>query len=300
MSRARTLEELNQKIDRILQELQVAGMLDTTEIIKPTELIAKQVEAIARQRATARQLVRVNRDLVGAPGNTLKLPRRTADVSAVDVVEGAAITKSQVGYDTVSITPTKKGTGVEITYEAIEQSFVDLINDEIDSAGYALAKKEDDDIYNVLGGTTRTLAAKVPGVLSYDDVVDAVSRLRADNWDPDTLVIHSEQLGDLLKDTKFINASAYGGREPLLNGEIGRFAGVRVIVTNSVPTNFPATTALVLDSKRAAVHAIKRDITVRRRENPATDSVEIYFTMMYATGRVWADANGPIIKITGA
>ena len=84
-------------------------------------------------------------------------------------------------------------------------------------------------------------------------------------------------MADLLKDTKFINASAYGSREPILNGEIGKFAGLKVFVTTQATDG----KALVFDSKKASMLVIKRDVTVRRRENPDTDSIEIYFTKMY-------------------
>jgi hypothetical protein len=39
--------------------------------------------------------------------------------------------------------------------------------------------------------------------------------------------------------------------------------------------------ALIFDSKRASYLVQKRDVTVKRRENPDTDSLEIYMTVMY-------------------
>jgi len=264
---------------RSLQQL--AGTLTTADLISPTEIIRRQVEEAARAVLVMRNLVRVNRDLVGSPGKSLVVAKR-GTITASAVSEGSDITKVEPAYTAATITPTKVGVGVEITYEAIEAKQFDLINDWIKEAGYAMAKKEDDDILTDFYDTSthsniHTANAATTGVLTYDDVVNMVATIRASKWDPDTLVIHPNQMADLLKDTKFINASAYGGREPLLNGEIGKFAGLRVFVTPQATDG----KALIFDSKRAAILVQKRDITIRRREEPQRDAITLYITAMY-------------------
>ena len=54
--------------------------------------------------------------------------------------------------------------------------------------------------------------------------------------DPFVLVISPEQEGALLKDQQFVHAAQYGSREALLNGEIGKYLGVKVITTTRVPS----------------------------------------------------------------
>jgi len=283
----RSIEELSGEerlayIDRGLQEL--AGTLTIADIagtLYPAQIIARQVEEAARAILVMRNLVRVNRDLVGSPGDTLRVPKR-GTVTAFEIAEGAEITKVEPDYTAVDIKPTKFGLGIAITYEAIQASQFNLINDFITEAGYALAKREDSEILNDFYDTTEhpdilTASAATPGVLSYDDCVAMVGRIRAENWDPDTIVIHPDQLVDLLKDTKFINASAYGGREPLLQGEIGRFAGCQVFVSSQATSG----QALIFDRKRASILVQKRDVTVRRDEKPERDRIELYFTQMY-------------------
>jgi len=266
-------------IDENMRSLQqLAGTITSAVAsLEPTEIIAKQIEEAARAALVAMQVVRVNRDLVGSPARSLIVGKR-GTITASVVSEGSDIPKVNPTYTPYTITPQKYGVGVEITYEAIQSFQFDLINDWLAEAGYAMAKKIDSDILTEIrtASGVGSIDASTSGTLAYDDVVAAVTTVRGQNFNPDTLIINPDQAADLLKDTKFINASAYGSREPILNGEIGRFAGVRVLVT----TQCPSGTALVFDSKRACLVAVKRDLTVRRREEPERDAITIYVTQM--------------------
>lgn len=44
----------------------------------------------------------------------------------------------------------------------------------------------------------------------------------------------------LLGDNRFLDASAYGSNAPIMNGEIGRAVGFRVLVSNNIPAGYPA------------------------------------------------------------
>jgi len=272
---------------RSLQQL--AGTITTSiASLEPTEIIARQVEEAARANLIAMQVCRVNRDLVGSPARSLIVGKR-GTITAGTVAEGSEITLVNPTYSPATITPVKYGVGVEITYDAIEAFQFDLINDWLAEAGYAMAKAIDTDILTEImkpSADKGTVTATTSGVLSYDDVVAAVAKVRGNNWSPDVLIIHPDQAEDLLKDTKFINAQAYGSREPILNGEIGQFAGLKVLVT----TQQTSGSAVVLDSKRAAIVAVKRDLTVRRREEPSRDAITVYVTQMLKSGVVNEDA----------
>ena len=54
--------------------------------------------------------------------------------------------------------------------------------------------------------------------------------------EPIVLFISPEQENVLLKDSQFVNASEYGNNEVVMNGEIGKYIGVKVVVTNNVET----------------------------------------------------------------
>ena len=57
----------------------------------------------------------------------------------------------------------------------------------------------------------------------------------ADDKDPFTAWIAPEQEEAIITDDQFSNASEYGGREGILNGEVGKIYGVKIVVTDNVP-----------------------------------------------------------------
>jgi len=87
----------------------------------------------------------------------------------------------------------------------------------------------------VYGGDATSYASLATGdIITADVIADARAKLRAYNFIPEVVVISSYQEAALMKDSVFVNASEYGGREVILNGEIGKYLGAKVIVTENV------------------------------------------------------------------
>jgi N4-gp56 family major capsid protein len=128
--------------------------------------------------------------------------------------------------------------------------------------------------------------ANTKASLSYEDLVDGAAIIRGNKWNPNFVLINPAQMGDLLKSSKFIDASQYGDREALVNGEIGKISGMKVLVSTQMCDG----TVLILDSKRAAWEALKRPVDMKRWDNPTTDSVELYFFMEYGVAVTDEDA----------
>lgn len=118
------------------------------------------------------------------------------------------------------------------------------------------------------------------GQLSANDILDARASIKANKYNPDVLVIPPNAEADLLKSTSpsFIDASVYGDREPMLNGEIGKFAGLKVLVSQNIPPDV----AILIDTKNAGWFVPKREVEVKKWENPSTDSYEFYVYQEYA------------------
>ena len=279
---------------KTLEELATITTTDISDVLP--KIIIDQVEEAARPKRVARNLVRINRDLVKTKGRSIFVPKR-GTLTASDVSEGSTLTPSKPSsvYETVEIIPKKVGVGVAITQEAIDGVELDVVNDLINEAGEALAQKEDLDIRDKFlapGAAGSTITASTPGVLSYEDIIAARSAVLQNDFNPQILVIHPDQEGDLLKDDRFIDASKFGDREPILNGQIGKIAGLKVLVS----TNMTSGTALVVDPDRAAWMAIKRETDLKRKEEPSTDSVELYFYREYGVEVV---NPGAVAVITG-
>jgi len=316
------------------------------------KIILQEVEEAARARRFGRNLVRINTDLIRTKGRSIVVGRRGVLIAA-SVSEGnspTGIAEGTLAYTSNTISPTKIGTALKITQEAIDGANLDLIRDGITEAGIALADKEDLDIvYELLGRTvfsetvsgtytpstgTMTLSftgsdpilsitsvvatntvstgiyfdaydgkvlmpatsgsidpvvtgfkstrtnyvdAGTKGSLTYLDIVNTAGVIRANKWTPDFMLIHPNQMTDLIKDSRFVDVSKYGSREVILNGELGKISGLKILVS----THMIDGTALIIASKRAAWMAIKRNVDMKRWDNPSTDSVELYFYMEY-------------------
>lgn len=128
----------------------------------------------------------------------------------------------------------------------------------------------------------------------YKSIASGVIKIRGNKWAPKFLVIHPDVLGGLLKSTMFIDASKYGSNEAILNGEIGKISGLKVLVTTQMPNG----AALVIDPSRAAWMAVRRNLDMKRWDNPQTDSIELYFYVEYGMAVTDQDALAVIVNIT--
>lgn len=69
---------------------------------------------------------------------------------------------------------------------------------------------------------------------------ESISSVKKNPWgneetDPFVLIIGPEQKMALLNDSQFLNYNQYGGREPLLTGEIGKVFDVKIVVSQYLP-----------------------------------------------------------------
>jgi len=111
------------------------------------------------------------------------------------------------------------------------------------------------------------------GTVSYPDLLSARTKMLQLKFTPDVAVLAYDQMGDLLMDERFIDTSRYGAREPILNGEIGRAAGWKLM---SFMHTSPGA-VLYIDRSRAAWLIIKRELTMKVKELPEEDSYAHYF-----------------------
>jgi len=282
-----------------MKKLEELADTTTTEVdaVIP-EIWSDEVEAAAQARRVARNFVKVNEDLKNGPGDIVHIPK-TGKINAVALTEGTDITPTALEYSTLDLTPAPVGAGVRVTREAVEEARLDILRDATEQLGEALAQKEDQDILEALAGATGAVlyggaksssAELVLGdVLTTDLIASGVTEVRSDNYNPDVIFIAPEQERALLKDSQFVDASKYGANEVVQNGEIGKYLGMKVIVT----TNLPKVTdgaaghkCLIFDSKHAGAIAIKRDATIDTDYEVLKRSHLLVGTMKYDAGRL--------------
>lgn len=112
-----------------------------------------------------------------------------------------------------------------------------------------------------------TLTHECTGTLKYDDVVDAISKMKLEDETGLFLIINTDQKAQIRKDADF-KASKLG--EILYNGQIGDICGVPVLVSKEVEEN-----TAFLATKEAVTCFVKKEVEVEqdRQKEKRTNTV---------------------------
>lgn len=225
-----------------------------------------------------------------------------------------------------TFSPTYRRNAVRIPKQAVEENKIDVIEFARKQLVEYAAKRVDSLIRNKLEGdvTTGNLAGLLYGgdaadtseitsgdVLTTDMIADGIKKLRSKNYqntddEPFVLFIHPKQEGTLMKSSQFVNASEYGSDEVVLNGEIGKYLGVKVISTSQVKTYTSGTvddtdsatggwgadgaSVYLFKAKRPVGIAWKKEAEIEADEDLDYNEQRIYLSMKFDTGLLQEDA----------
>lgn len=197
-------------------------------------------------------------ETIAGPGiKDLAVPIATSNKSfTASTTEATARTMTEVDNITaVTFTPTPQKYGATISLEVIRTSQVDTIafargqmalamSDQIDTAmSTAISEAATGSIAsNIYGGDATT-----PGSLETGDIFElamiseAKRALGLANWrsspgQPLVLFISPYEEKIMMDSSQFTNAAEYGSNEVVMNGEIGKYLGFKVVVTNNLPS----------------------------------------------------------------
>ena len=174
----------------------------------------------------------------------------TTNVSFTSIsTESTERTLTEVtNLNTVTFTPATSKLGAAISKDVVQTSQVDVIKFVREQIAYDAALKIDTAFATAIAAASSPAAtlyggdATTTGTLTEGDVIttDLVAKaqryLKANGWvsEPDrpfVLFIPSVAEEAFLKDSQFTNAAEYGTNEVVMNGEIGKYIGIRIIVT---------------------------------------------------------------------
>ena len=117
--------------------------------------------------------------------------------------------------------------------------------------------------------TGALVGATTAGTLAYADLVNLWSAVRGENFAPDKIYMHTDQAGDLFKDTDFKDSTLLGEFIDIALGHFGRtILGVDIFVSTQVP----ATEVTMVDSKIGVLYCLRRDSMVTTFELPPNES----------------------------
>ena len=278
----------------------------TPEIVrKPAGLIANLGDA-----------VRSYPQLRGRPGDKVKVPR-LASVEFDSLAEGTAPSEPSIVIDAIEIVLHEYGKLVSITYSVLEDIRPDIVAALEDMFTEAAKLKEDEVILSKLDGITEPAATYYGGgkaseaditdadVFTPDLIAKALGAIMAQGYlvrpGDLTLVIHPKQYQDLLTNTQFTNAAAWGSRDVIVSGRLTQYMGVNILVSTKVPTGTSTagtTTYHAFVFHRDAVAlAYKRDLTLEQERDIAARAIKIMATHRFGVEVVLPKA---VVKIITA
>ncbi|MCU4744501.1 phage major capsid protein [Natronoglomus mannanivorans] len=237
------------------------------------EAVRAEIDKYAQENRVWRQAFR-QIDSTNIDSNTVKVPVQDKARNAGVVDEGGAYPSSGDATRKVPVDHDKYGVEVELTYESIEDALLDVIAlhteenaedlaDALDEAAYAEISDYDstNEVYNNLQDEPIGDAA---GTLGYAEVIDAMTALEGEAFDPDLLVVSAESKGDLMKSEEFTRASQMGD-DVVRDGAFGEVAGVPVFVENG--GNLGAGEAVMFDSSSYGIESKRKELSSLEYEN---------------------------------
>jgi len=255
----------------------------------------------------------------------LAVPIATTNKSFSDNTTETERTYTQLDNVTVvTFTPGDHKYGVTISETVVRTSQVSYIDWAKDQLAYDMALDIDTAMGTAIaaaaspaatlfgGDGTATNDLEAGDILSTDLIAKGTRYLRANGWFPDpaepfVLFISATGWEALVKDSQFSNAAEFGGREVVYNGEIAQYLGVRVILTEQIPSasnwgaggTLAGHTCLLVKAKKAygLAWGLRPRLDMEYKKDEAAHKV--YIDCAYATDSLHEGAT-VLIKVLDA
>ena len=206
-----------------------------SNMINP-EVMAEMISAKVAKRVSVIPFAKVDTTLQGQAGNTITLPVFEYIGDAANVAEGASIGASALTTTHKQFTIKKIAKGVDITDEAILSGYGDPVGEANRQLIMAISQKIDQDAIDALEGASRSISTGTK--ISYAGIVDSIDLFEEEYNSEKVIFVHPKQLSQLRKDADFLSADKYlNGNYTAVNGEVGKIANCRVVVSKRVKEN---------------------------------------------------------------
>lgn len=187
-------------------------------------MIGAKIDALLKLTPYAK----IDRTLVGVPGDTKTVPSWNYIGDAEDVAEGAEVGLSTLKASSTTFTVKKAMKAVGITQEAVNSGLGNPIGQAETQLAKAIAGKVDNDVLDAVYTGKNVYAASTLAAIAYGGLVDAIAKFEDEEDGIDKVIfINPAQEAALLKDSDFLSADKFTAGVAL-NGSIGKIAGAWV------------------------------------------------------------------------
>ena len=204
-----------------------------SNMINP-EVMAEMISAKVAKKIAVIPFAKVDTTLQGQAGNTITIPVFGYIGDAANVAEGASIGASALTTTHKQFTIKKIAKGVDITDEAILSGYGDPVGEANRQLIMSISQKVDQDAIDALYGASLSFNG-IANKISYAGIVDAIDVFEEEYNTEKIIFVHPKQVSQLRKDSDFTSADKYlNGNYTAVNGEIGKIANARVVVSKRV------------------------------------------------------------------
>ena len=274
-----------------------------------SELYANIVQSALytlNEQTVIRPVVR-NYDMSGTPGLTAQVPIYPS-LSAAAVADGTDLTNTAFNTTSKTITASEVGVMVELTDLAAESANEDVAAAIGRQIGAAMAEKVDTDIAALFSGFSNVIN-KTSAAVTVQDIFKAAATLKANKADQNgafVCLLHPYQAYDIKN--QLTNAGATMshslsdvGNSALLNGFIGRIAGVDIFESTVVSGGDSAGAYYgAVMTQDALGYMVKRNMRIETERNASKRSLEIVGSMAYGVSELFDEYGVAIVSDASA
>lgn len=166
---------------------------------------------------------------------------------------------------------------VELTMEAMEDGLIEMKAREVEDLARALAEELNEQAFQVLDANNQTVTEEGDAigdgnnVLSFSDIVEGLKALREDSYSPDLMIVDVDGYTDLLTDPNF-NRATESGDDVVASGEVGRIAGMPVIIDTTQDIGATGHGAFVVDTTRYGYELTRTPLSTMEYEEERRQS----------------------------
>ena len=234
----------------------------------------KVIEAKAKDLLTTalntRSLMTIDNSLTAEAGMVKTINVYTYHGEAEEVAEGAGNTKrGSIDYVGTDYTVKMVQQSFDYTDEAFMKDNL-IVDNMLKGANQVMVNKMTADFFTECAKATakHTLA----GTISYNDIVDAISKLNIEDESKLYIVIPNAWKADMRKDEDYKTARM---GEVVYNGQVGTVAGLPVIATNALTDK-----AFVMTNEAVRL-IMKKDVEVEQERDADKRNNTVYLRSAY-------------------
>ena len=195
------------------------------DLINP-QVMADMISAKIEKKIVVAPFAKIDRTLVGVPGDTVTVPQYAYIGDAADVAEGVAA-------ETVKLTASTTTVKVKKAMKAVLSGYGNPVGETNTQLAKSIASKVDNDAMTALQGAQLVYDGSAANI-KYSGIVDAIDLFEEEVNSEKVIFVHPKQVTQLRKDSDFISADKYKAGV-VLTGEIGMIANCRVVPSKKVP-----------------------------------------------------------------